>query len=151
MRTGGFAKFIQEYPKRLQTLRIVDKFKSLVTPRTSKHTLSMSAPLTAPADMIDEPIVQVTEYLFLSGGGVASDYAVLKKNKIQSILNAALEVDNFFEDKNEFIYKRLDLQDHPSQQMCFVDVFENAFKFIGLPSSFFIPKLRKQTVPTLFR
>lgn len=112
---------------------MVDKFRSLVTPKTTKLTLSMSAPLTAPANtsIIDEPIVQITDYLFLSGGGVAADYSTLKKHGIRYILNTAVEVENFFDDKEEFTYRRLELQDHPSQHMCVVDVFENAFKFIG--------------------
>jgi len=106
----------------------------MVTPKTSKLTLSMSAPLTAPASMSslqDEPIIEITEFLFLSGSQVAEHYETLKKHGIRYIMNSAAELENYFESTGEFIYKRLDLQDHPSQHMCVVNVFEKAFKFIG--------------------
>ena len=78
-----------------------------------------------------EGIIQITDFLFLGSSQVAEDYATLKAHDIRFIINAASELSNCFEDTGDFVYKHLDLQDHPSQHMCFVNVFDNCFKMIN--------------------
>ena len=82
-----------------------------------------------------EPIIEINSSLFLSGVNVSEDYEELKKHNINYIVNAAVEVPDSFTHLPEFVYNRLELQDHPSQNMCIVNVFENAFKTIGTPFS----------------
>ena len=88
--------------------------------------------LTAPAEpsKLTDPMIQITDFLFLGGSQVAESFDLLKAHDIEYIVNTAVEVENCFGNSNDFVYKRLDLQDHPAQHMCFVKVFENSFKLI---------------------
>lgn len=157
---GGFLKFQQEHPESLSgTKSKKGAFSSascpalmpLVAPVTAPPALSFTlapppsssstsfpAAAAAPPPSLkapnpsskEEPIVPITDYLFLSGSLVASDYQTLRENRIRYIINSAEELENCFSDCGEFLYTRLNLQDHPSQHMCFVKVFENAFAII---------------------
>lgn len=130
---GGFSKFQHLYPEVIRATKATSLLKPTMASKGGRATITPAAPVTAPAEMTGhtEGIIQITDYLFLSGSHIAEDYATLKAYDIRYIINAAAELSDFFESTGDFVYKRLDLQDHPSQHMCFVNVFENCFKVIN--------------------
>lgn len=55
----------------------------------------------------------------------------MKQYQIKYILNAAVELEDYFHQNPEFHYKRMELRDCPNQHMCIKNVFEEAFAFIN--------------------
>ena len=96
-----------------------------------------SAPALIPSHQPDV-LVQINEYLFLSGSEAADNYEELTKNGVKYVINTATELRNSFEEYG-ISYMRLDLVDNPSQKLCQVKVFQSAFDFIG--SSLLVPFL----------
>jgi len=133
---GGFAKLQNEYPN---YVRVAKNIGNVLKPSLSKGRIN-----TAPADLTagpDDKMIEVTDYLYLSGVNISEDLEILRKFQIRYIINAAVELPNTFEHTGLFVYKRLELHDHPSQHISVVDVFESAFKFID--------EARRQNLRTL--
>jgi len=140
---GGFAKMQRDYPEWIRTSRNSKSGKSglpaLETLSSYNNTKDYTGtnllnlgPFTAPPSLhnLEDAIVEITDYLYLSGSRIAEDKECLKRHNIGYIINTAVELQDPFNDGEEFVYKRLELNDHPSQQMCVVNVFQNAFNFI---------------------
>lgn len=121
---GGFTEFQSNF----EFLVEITKQSSIPKPLNLLKPISMSAPalITTP----EATIVQVTDYLYLSGAQAADDLECLKKNNISCIVNAAAEIRNSFDKTGDFVYKRLDLIDNPNQKMCIKGVLENTCNFI---------------------
>lgn len=71
-------------------------------------------------------MTEITPRLFIGGIKQASNKSWLKKKGITSIVNCAIEVQNYF--PNDFTYLRLDMQD--SENEIVFKSLEKAFKFM---------------------
>jgi protein-tyrosine phosphatase len=61
---------------------------------------------------------RITPLLYLGGAKEAQDYKFLKDRKIRLVVNAAMEIPNYF--PRDFEYLRLELDDQPSQDLSHV-------------------------------
>jgi len=123
---GGFDSFNSLYHDSVLTIRNVT-----VEPKLEQNKFKLTEISSAPAIIPShsDALIQITDYLFLSGSEAADNYEELTKNGVKYVINTATELRNSFEEYG-ITYMRLDLVDNPSQKLCEVKVFQAAFNFI---------------------
>jgi dual specificity MAP kinase phosphatase len=125
---GGFQSFIQKFPQ-----FCINKLDGVRMPNPCQFSLSLPRPNLTPPENLDKPCTEPVEifdnFLFVGDQEIASNLDILRRFRLTFILNTAKECPNFFEDKPEFRYLRLDLQDCATQNLD-MDLFERSFQFI---------------------
>jgi len=71
---------------------------------------------------------KVLDHILLGGKLVAKNEERLEKSKVVAILNVTSSVQNYFENENKFVYKRIDVQDSGDEKI--EDYFPEAVTFI---------------------